>query len=79
MSVFPATTQQQQSSQPTEELAAAIRSYIATYGRQLFVLCFGNRRFQLIFVIAYTSQPLLGANLLREHKLMPDLVGPEVD
>ena len=78
VSVFPATVQQQHSNQPAEILAAANGSHISTYGRQKFALKFGERLFQRTFLKAQVSQPLLGADFLRSHNLMPDLTNRNI-
>ena len=75
VSVFPATIQQRHSNQPTEILVAANGSHIPTYGHQDFALQFGGLLFQWTSLMAQVSQPLLGADFLRAHKLMPDFTG----
>ena len=75
ISVFPATADQRWLNKPSTFLSAANGTDIPTYGNRTIALRFGNRRFDWTFVVAKVSQPLLGADFLRAHSLMPDVNG----
>lgn len=48
-------------------LAAANSSPIKTFGEKLVTVCFHYRDFQLNFVIAASSVPIIGADFLCAH------------
>ena len=74
ISVLPATQQDRQSGKKGPLLVAANGSDIKTFGFRTIPLRFTQRDFTWRFALAGASVALLGADFLRAHGLMVDLV-----
>lgn len=75
ISVLPPTGLDTRSGKKGPLLTAANNSSIKTYGTRTIPLHFNSRHFKWTFTIADVSQPLLGADFLREHSLLVDVKG----
>ena len=75
LSVLPPSGLHTRSAARGESLVAANGSAIKTFGKCRTTMTFGSRRFDWEFVVAAVSQPLLGADFLRAHKLLVDIHG----
>ena len=75
ISVVPPSGKDTRSGKRGESLTAANGNNIKTYGTRTIQVLVNARRFKWTFTIADVSQPLLGADILREHALLVDMKG----
>ena len=75
VSVLPASISDTRSNTCGPALAAANGSAIRTFGTRTVQLLIGLQQFEWQFILADVSQPILGADFLRDNSLMVDVKG----
>ena len=70
MLVFPHSSRR-----PTSPSVGVQLKTADTFGTRRLALQFGSRRFEWNFLLANVSMPILGADFLREHRLLVDVAG----
>lgn len=75
VSLVPASPADHRTAAPSAPLVAANGTEIKTYGTRHIPLQFGNKRFKGSVIIADVNQAILGADFLRDNRLLVDLGG----
>ena len=75
VSVLPATSLDTRSSTCGPTLTAANGSAIRTFGTRTAQLLIGSQQYKWQFILADVSQPILGADFLRDNSLLVDVKG----
>ena len=75
VSLVPASPADHRTAAPSAPLVAANGTEIKTYGTRHIPLQFGNKRFQGSVIVADVNQAILGADFLRDNRLLVDLGG----
>ena len=75
VTLWPATAAERlHPEETTAHLVAANNTHIPTYGKRQMTFQFGRSRYQWNVIIAKVTRPLIGADFLRHHCLMVDVV-----
>ena len=75
VSVFPHSSRRPTAPSVGVQLKTADGTTMNTFGTRRLALQFGSRRFEWNFLLANVSMPILGADFLREHRLLVDVAG----